>query len=234
MKQCSRSVVRFCLLVFVATMCLPNIAPAASPGAPLVDACLQAVELAKSTDQQKAIEQFTICLNQPGLSSQIRAGILIDRGNSYNKTGQSDLAIVDFSKAIKLDPASSMAYNNRGNTLKGRGRQDEALADFAKALKLTPMNTMIYNNRANTYKAMGQYDKAVADLDRAIELNPSNAITYYNRACLESARKNTAAACDWLSKAIVKGFNEQELIRADKDLDSIRGTACYEDALKKK
>ena len=234
MKRCSMSFVRFCLLVFAAMLCLPSVAPAASPGPPLVDACLRAVELAKSTEQQKAIEQFTICLDQPGLADEVRAGILVDRGNSYNNTGQPDLAITDFSRAIKLDPANSVALNNRGNTLKSRGRHDEALTDFAKALKLAPTNTMIYNNRANTYKAMGQYGRAAADLDKAIELDPSNPITYYNRACLESARKKTAAACDWLTKAINKGFDERELIRADKDLDNIRGTACFEEALKKK
>jgi tetratricopeptide (TPR) repeat protein len=199
-----------------------------------VEACLRAAEFSKANEHAKAIEQYTFCLNGAGLSDQERAGVLVDRGNSYNKTGQTDRAITDFSQAIQLNPSSSVAYNNRGNALKTKGRYDEALTDFSRALALAPMNTMIYNNRANTYKAMGKYDQAVVELDKAVELQPSNAITYYNRACLESVRKNTTAACEWLGKAIDKGFFEKELIQADRDLDNIRGAACYEKLLRRK
>lgn len=209
-----------------------EVAPPAQDAAS-IEPCVRAVELSQQNDHAKAIEQFTFCLNGAGLTDEMRAGVLVDRGNSYNKTEQPELAIHDFSQAIKLNPQSSVAFNNRGNTLKNRGRYQEALADFTKALELAPMNTMIYNNRANAYKAMGKYDQAAADLDKAVELQPSNAISFYNRACLESVRKKTAAACDWLGKAMEKGFTEKAVIRADRDLENIRGSACYEKLLGK-
>ena len=207
---------------------------ATAPDPAAVEACIRAEELSQTNDFTKAIAQYTFCLNSAGLPDDMRAGAFIERGNAYTKTGQGELAIQDFTQAIKLDPKSSVAFNNRGNALKNKKRYEEALADLSRALELTPMNTMVYNNRASAYRAMGKYDQAAADLDKAIELQPSNAISYYNRACLESVRKNTAAACEWLGKAMDKGFVEKDVIRADEDLDNIRGAACYEKVLQRK
>jgi tetratricopeptide (TPR) repeat protein len=233
MKQHRIPAAAACCAIIVAALCIPA-GVTAAPADPAADTCLRGAELAKNNEYRQAIEQYTICLNGKELSDVVRAGVLVDRGNAYSKTGDPDRAIADFTQAIKVDPVSAVAYNNRANALRNKKRFAEALEDFSKALELSPMNTMVYNNRANTYKSLGKYDKAAADLDKAIELNPSNAVSYYNRACLESVRKNTASACDWLDKAIGKGFVEYDVIRADKDLENIRGDACYEKLLKGK
>lgn len=222
----------FCTLIVAAA--LPTAVPAAPAPGPRLGPCEQALLLARENDHTKAIELYTTCLNTKGLSDVVRGGVLVNRGNSYKRIGRSVQALADFSQAILLDPTNTMAYNNRGNVLRSENRLAEAIEDFTKAIELSPRNTMIYNNRANAYKSMGEYGKAAADMDKAVELNPSNAISYYNRACLESVRKNAAAACEWLDKAVRKGFVEYELMGADKDLENIRGSKCYQRIVEKK
>ena len=46
-------------------------------------------------------------------------------------------------------------------------------------------------------------------------------------ACIESLRKNTAKACEWLEKSIAKGYSEWEQIKKDTDMDNIRTNECY-------
>jgi tetratricopeptide (TPR) repeat protein len=230
-----RSILMCLLFLLPAVLLFPQHGSAETAAtAPSANACLQAGELVKLNELGRAIELYTLCLNTAGLTDEVRAGVLIDRGNAYNAAEQGDLALADFTRAVGLDPKNSIAYNNRGNALKRKGRYDEAIADFTRAVELAPLNTMIYNNRANAYKHKGLYDRAVADLDKAIELNSANAVSYYNRACLEAERKNTAAACDWLGKAMDRGFDEKALIQADRDLDNIRGAACYRKLMERK
>ncbi len=51
---------------------------------------------------------------------------------------------------------------------------------------------------------------------------------YYNLACLcaSDGRKDRALA--WLRKAVEAGFRDREWIRADRDLDPLRGEGGYE------
>jgi tetratricopeptide (TPR) repeat protein len=45
-----------------------------------------------------------------------------------------DLAIIDFDKAIQLNPDLALAYNNRGIAYPDNGKAGNAIADFKKSL----------------------------------------------------------------------------------------------------
>jgi len=60
------------------------------------------------------------------------------RGDAYKNKGEFDHAIVDFTKAIKLNPELVFAYNNRGHTYEMKGDKEQAIADFRKALAIDP------------------------------------------------------------------------------------------------
>jgi Flp pilus assembly protein TadD len=53
----------------------------------------------------------------------------LDRGRARADKGDMDGAIVDYTKAIELDPRSDVAYNNRGLARYHKGDLDEAIAD---------------------------------------------------------------------------------------------------------
>lgn len=61
--------------------------------------------------------------------------------------GQYDKAIVDYTRALEVDPANSFAYYNRGITKDRMGDFEGAVADFSSAIALDPKNADFYHNR---------------------------------------------------------------------------------------
>ena len=60
----------------------------------------------------------------------------LTKGINAGKNKDFDSAIINFTKAIKLDPADAAAYFNRGNAYEALGKTKKANADFAKAKAL--------------------------------------------------------------------------------------------------
>ena len=62
------------------------------------------------------------------------------QGRGVARTDLNDLeaAIVDFSRALELDPELLNAYLNRGLVLLLQGKDSEAEKDFARVLTLKP------------------------------------------------------------------------------------------------
>ena len=59
-----------------------------------------------------------------------------NRGISYDKKGQYESAIADFTKVLELDANNANAYFNRGSTHDSIGQFDLAIADYTRALDL--------------------------------------------------------------------------------------------------
>jgi len=82
------------------------------------------------------------------------------------------------------------------------------------------------------YLIRNQYDSALPLLTRMIRLRPDNANTYYNIACIYARQNKTDEAVDWLKNAISRGFKKWDLIKTDKDLESIRDSSFFKDIMK--
>jgi tetratricopeptide (TPR) repeat protein len=96
-----------------------------------------------------------------------------NRGNAYYEQGLDDQAIVDYTKAISLEPEGAdpdfilaNAYNYRANAYEHKGLYDQAIADFTMAISLKPSLESAYQNRGNDYLRKALYDQAIADLAR--------------------------------------------------------------------
>ena len=79
-------------------------------------------------------------------SQKNRSIAYYNRGNAYDKKGEVDRAVADFTKAIKLYPNSAAAYNNRGLAYKKKGDKEQAIGDFRKALEINPSDQGAKNN----------------------------------------------------------------------------------------
>jgi tetratricopeptide (TPR) repeat protein len=69
------------------------------------------------------------------------------RASVYHKTGQYDLAIADYTKAISIYVTTENAadsYHERGKIQQGLGRYDAAIVDYTKVLKLDPDDDEVY------------------------------------------------------------------------------------------
>ncbi|KKQ79541.1 MAG: hypothetical protein UT02_C0032G0003 [Parcubacteria group bacterium GW2011_GWC2_38_7] len=99
------------------------------------------------------------------------AKIYINKGIGYAKQGEYDQAILNFNKALEINPKHAEAYINRGNAYFFKGQHNEAIKDFNKAIEIEPGNAEAYISRGNIYSAKSEYDEAIADLNRALEVN---------------------------------------------------------------
>jgi tetratricopeptide (TPR) repeat protein len=60
------------------------------------------------------------------------------RGLAYNRKGENDRAIADYTEALRLDPKYAMAYDNRALAYRSKGDTDRAIANYDKAIQLKP------------------------------------------------------------------------------------------------
>lgn len=91
-------------------------------------------------------------------------------------------AIVNYNKALELDPNDRAAYNNRGLVFERMNRVEEAYADFTKVIELDPTDRNGYHNRGVIYYKKGEYQKAISDYTRSIDLDPNFKEAYVHRA----------------------------------------------------
>ncbi len=105
-------------------------------------------------------------------------------GLAYSKEGRLDEAILEYNKAINLEPGYAQAYNNRGHAYYNKGNYDQTITDCTRAIELDPSLALAYNTRGIAYQAKGDYEKAMADFNRAIHLDPGRHWPYYNRGLI--------------------------------------------------
>jgi tetratricopeptide (TPR) repeat protein len=110
--------------------------------------------------------------NQSARDQSEQSERAFERGLDAGRRHDDDVAIAEFSEAIRLKPDNSMAYYNRGITYSDKGDWDKAIADYSEAIRFEPDYVAAYNDRGNAYGDKGDWDKAIADESEAIRLDP--------------------------------------------------------------
>ena len=116
---------------------------------------------------------FTELLKLDEIEPREHSSILCGRGEVYRLTTSYKKALVDFNKAIELNPEHKWAIAFRGNTYRLMRRYEEALTDYSRAIELDPENRRVIARRGDTYRLMRQYEESLTDFNRAIELDPN-------------------------------------------------------------
>ncbi len=106
---------------------------------------------------------------------------LMQRGVCRLETGDTLLAVSDFSEAIRVQPAAAVGYFNRGVAFTRSGRHNAAMADYTTALKCDAAFVLAYFNRGLSGLETKQYAPALADFDQAIALGRDDAPLHAGR-----------------------------------------------------
>lgn len=80
-----------------------------------------------------------------------------------------ELAIADYTKAIRLRPKDPRLYMARARAYEGLERWSDAIADYTTALELKPDDFDALEQRALVFEKIKAFDRALADYSRAIE-----------------------------------------------------------------
>ncbi|MCL2067064.1 MAG: tetratricopeptide repeat protein [Treponema sp.] len=120
----------------------------------------------------------------------------------------SNLAIENFSEAIRKDPNFIEAYLKRGQAkFRWSGGTDECISDYTEVLRQKPDCAEAYLFRGDAYRGYGgddgniANDNALKDYNEAIRLNPNCAEAYFGRGKI-NAEKNQSKMIEDYSEAI--------------------------------
>ncbi|QVL30196.1 tetratricopeptide repeat protein [Telmatocola sphagniphila] len=85
---------------------------------------------------------------------------LYRRAVAWDKKGELDNAIMDYTTYLGKNPKDTRAYLNRGHAWFCKKEYDKALSDFNEAIRLDPNEAIAYGNRGNVWRGKKEYDKA--------------------------------------------------------------------------
>ncbi|AOY80290.1 condensation domain-containing protein [Moorena producens JHB] len=103
------------------------------------------------------------------------------RGHWEFEKGDVDRAIINYQKALQLDPSGPVeVYQNLGDALSQQKQFPLAITAYTKALQLQPDNGHVYFRLGNAQLEEKELDSAIASYQKAIELAPASAWIHQN------------------------------------------------------
>lgn len=150
-------------------------------------------------------------------------------GRCYAKIGQHDLAIVAYTRAIKLMPNSPKLYLNRGNSYEFFNESRKAINDYKKTLSISTLNGWPYNNMGLSYRSLKLYDSAIYCFNKALEINNYES-PHYNMGLLYEDLEQYDKAVKQYTKAI--GLNKMQSIYYNKRGNMYNVMGHIDEALK--
>lgn len=99
--------------------------------------------------------------------------LFYERGICYERSGQWDLAVGDFRKALELQPEHPLVLNYLGYSWLDRGENlEEALDMVRRAVEQRPEDGYVIDSLGWGYYLTGDYENAVSQLETAVEYRP--------------------------------------------------------------
>lgn len=167
---------------------------------------------------------------------------------ALKEKGRLAEALQVYERAIELNPAKALTYNDRGVVYMELGRIEEALGDFNKALDLIAHGPPLRSNRSPEVEALAHYnigivhfrrrepEPALERYNRSLQLNPRYSQAYNNRGVLLFSQGRYREALPDFERAVALerrnvqaryglGLVQQKLGRAEAASTNI-GEAC--------
>ena len=134
-------------------------------------------------------------------------------------------AIVQYDKAVEINPNFAEAYNNRGISFNNLNRFEDAIMSFDKALDLDREHMLASQNKEFSLQKLEKFQKSIQSYDNAIKNNPDNAENYFKKAWLLFKIKKLEDAISMFDKAIEIDPAKRDLFNSLK----INGEVLYSD-----
>ncbi len=172
---------------------------------------------------QEAVDQFsrTITLNPRHKQAHYNLG------KAFSDLGRINESIFHYAEALKIDsgfaPAQQQLYAEKNR----KARVESAVQGLEKKHEARPGDLEVLNKLAVYYSLLGMNDKALSCLREVIRVKPASPDAYYNVACIHAKENRVEESVQSLKQAIGLGFNNWQLLKTDRDLNSVRTTDYY-------
>lgn len=121
------------------------------------------------------------------------------RGLTFEHAGVHDKALVEYNKAIELDPELFDAYKKRAIYQMEMQAFPGAIADINEMIRLDPEGAFSYKLRGIARALSGYCDEAIPDLTRFIETDSTDRESFKTRAyCYEKKQQWREAGTDYM------------------------------------
>lgn len=119
-------------------------------------------------------------------------------------------AIINYEKAVKLDPSFTYAWDNLGICYRRIAEYDKALEAYKKSLAIDPAGKMALQNIPIVYIYKKEFQKAIDAYMNLDKVYPEDPEVYYGIGNIYfNSLKNNEKALDYMCKAY-KIYNEQK------------------------
>jgi len=154
------------------------------------------------TRDAKVIPEVTgYCNRALALNGQL-APAHVTLGRIHDSTGQHDLAIQEFQRALDLDVGSAEALQGMARAYESTGRLKEAENLYQKAAAMVPDYWDGYNRLGSFYFRQRRYHEAITQFQRVLALRTDNTAGYSNLAVAYISLEKWREAQTLLEKAI--------------------------------
>lgn len=129
-----------------------------------------------------------------GSQEQQSAEQYFKNGISLYESGQYQMAIEAYKKAVMLNPDSADANYNLGMAYSSLGQYKEAVEAYKRAIRIKPDYEAAYYNLGHAYSNLKQYENSVKAFRHAIREKPDYVEAYYGlgNAYLDSGKDEKA------------------------------------------
>lgn len=127
-------------------------------------------------------------------------------GNAKVKSKDYRGAIVDYNRAIEINPRYVEAYFQRALSKSDLKDTKGAIEDYTKVIELQPDHAQAYVGIGIEKDVLKDYVGAIASYSKAIEFNSKHATAYYLRGIDKLILEREESGCLDLSKARALGY----------------------------
>ncbi|MGM0947032.1 MAG: tetratricopeptide repeat protein [Bacteroidota bacterium] len=121
---------------------------------------------------------------------------LYNRGRAYEESGQLDLALSDFEKALESDPNNFQILLSLSNIHYTKENYTNSLLFANRAEEIPGAPAMASFMKGRAYHSLGDTEAALKAYGNAIRLDKEYGQAYYSRGMLKVSIKRMGSACE--------------------------------------
>lgn len=145
-----------------------------------------------------------------------------------DRRGPDFLRQLGIAEAVGIESTSRRVLVRAAVEKRDKGDPQGALEDLLALLRRLPGDFRLHYEIGLTSLRLRQLPLSIEHFQRALDLLPQDSNTLYNLACAHALAGNTDRALETLSAAFEEGFDDVNLARNDRDLESLRDDPRFE------